>query len=1318
MAPSESVARSMLVRVAWCLALLLAGAGLLARLSPGLMAASPERLGTAKSSLVIVDTLVDESNGPGNGAGTSLREAIEAVDPGGTIEFAPALNGTIVLTLGTLTIDKSLSIIGPGPGVIAINGNAASRLFRIDAVAVDVELSGLSLLNGASSELYAGCGVHSSSPNARLENMVVSNHRATRFAGAIYNEGGMTLESVAVVGNLAFEGAGAIANLGTMTILDTRIADNGTSVTAGGIFMAGSTMTIRDSIIENNEADVAGGGISVHQGTARIERSILRNNRVFVPGGVGGGIYGLNGEVTNLVLVDTAVEDNRAPFAGGIASDGHLTLFDSTVSGNEAFEGSGGGIYLFDPGAFTTATEVVLVNTTISGNSAETSGGGVQAYPAFGAPFTLRNSTVSANSAGTTGGGLHDRRGAGNTTVHNTIIAGNQAVVGGPDVFSDSGALSSGGGNLIGDDSGSLGFGVAGDLVGTAVSPLDPMLFPLDYYGGRTRTHHPGVGSLAIDNGLSIDVTKKGHRDYLAVAGSEKATSPTLDQRGMPRVIGSAVDIGSVESIASFVVDVTDDADDGNYGVGQLALREAVRYVAPEGTVTFDPVVFGVPQTILFASVAGNDLLVNRPMTIVGPGRTLLTLDGQDGTRFFNVTGEDVTISGMRMTRGRDAFSVSDGGGGAVRCAGSMVLDDVEIDDCHAAGGGAVMNYGSTIIRNSDIHSNTADGFGGGIASSLGSFLRIEDSRIAFNDASLWGSGVHSNALELEVERCLFKENTTVSQDSVYGGAIYIYGWPILPKSTIVDSTFEGNRAEWGGAIQGVGELFVHGSAFVGNEATQWEGGGLSVHGTVLFSNTTIANNTSRRGGGGIASSLVLTLVNCTIVGNRSTLERGGGVYIYSYEEPESTIANSIIALNTSAVGPPDVSIFGDVVTSGGGNLIGDGTGTTIFVAAGDQVGTAADPIDPTLSDLDFFGGPTPTLALLPGSPAIDAGLNVHVNATTMREVSPGTFTDQRGLPANRIVNGTVDIGAFETGDFDGDGIPDLVENSVPSRSARWADGNGDGVNDSIQPKVRSARNPVTQHFVTLDFSAAESVVSSDLIDEPAHSGEVDPDDFPRGWYTFAITVPAAGGSTTVDIYHESDPGLQSTLGYGPTPAIPSAHLYDFNFAGGIGATYPGFPTDMSRIRLTVRDGAAGDHDLDAANATIVHVGAQGVSSTTLAHVVAFEATAPVAGAPITIRWETAAEIDTIGFHLHRAELVGGTFLRGERVNVAIIPAEGTETSGAVYQFMDYAPLYAEGEAQAYFLEDLDVHGKSGRHGPAIVTIKSTDTSVLEWTLY
>jgi hypothetical protein len=109
---------------------------------------------------------------------------------------------------------------------------------------------------------------------------------------------------------------------------------------------------------------------------------------------------------------------------------------------------------------------------------------------------------------------------------------------------------------------------------------------------------------------------------------------------------------------------------------------------------------------------------------------------------------------------------------------------------------------------------------------------------------------------------------------------------------------------------------------------------------------------------------------------------------------------NTIVGLNQASQAPD----FSGNFTAASHNLLEDGTGSNLPPGDpgpnGNLVGTAAHPIDPMLGPLARNGGPTRTMALLPGSPAIDAG--------TSRGAPP---TDQRGQP-----RGTPpDIGAYET---------------------------------------------------------------------------------------------------------------------------------------------------------------------------------------------------------------------------------------------------------------------------------------------------------------
>ena len=105
------------------------------------------------------------------------------------------------------------------------------------------------------------------------------------------------------------------------------------------------------------------------------------------------------------------------------------------------------------------------------------------------------------------------------------------------------------------------------------------------------------------------------------------------------------------------------------------------------------------------------------------------------------------------------------------------------------------------------------------------------------------------------------------------------------------------------------------------------------------------------------------------------------------------TIANTIVAGNSAFNGPDVLGTF----ASQGNNLIGATDGSSGWVGS-DLTGTLAQPLNPLLAPLGYYGGPTQTMALLPGSPAIGAG------------AASGITTDQRGFS----LDSPIDIGAFQ----------------------------------------------------------------------------------------------------------------------------------------------------------------------------------------------------------------------------------------------------------------------------------------------------------------
>ena len=347
----------------------------------------------------------------------------------------------------------------------------------------------------------------------------------------------------------------------------------------------------------------------------------------------------------------------------------------------------------------------------------------------------------------------------------------------------------------------------------------------------------------------------------------------------------------------------------------------------------------------------------NTPVTIDftnGPGTILLTggvleFNEESGAGLITLNGNNQNITINAQGESEDfAFS-----GGS-----QVAMESLTITGGASADGGAIYNGGTLTVSNS----------------------------------TLSGSSALDNGDDYEAS----------------GGAIYNDG-----TLTVSDSTFSGNSAsDYGGAIVSGGTLTVSGSTFSGNTASYGNGGAIDNNGILTVSNSTFSGNIATNGGGGaICTSYVgstLTLLDSTVSAN-SAGGFGGGIEIF---QSTATITNSIIAGNTSVYNGPDID--GAVVDSSSYNLIGNGTGMTGIsnASAGNQVGAGSSPINPLLAPLGNYGGPTQTMPLLPGSPAIDAGsnsLSVDANGNPLT-------TDQRGQP--RIVNTTVDSGAFESQGF------------------------------------------------------------------------------------------------------------------------------------------------------------------------------------------------------------------------------------------------------------------------------------------------------------
>jgi CSLREA domain-containing protein len=241
----------------------------------------------------------------------------------------------------------------------------------------------------------------------------------------------------------------------------------------------------------------------------------------------------------------------------------------------------------------------------------------------------------------------------------------------------------------------------------------------------------------------------------------------------------------------------------------------------------------------------------------------------------------------------------------------------------------------------------------------------------------------------------------TISGVTVTGGNVSGNGGGIENDGTLtlLDSVISANQAsgQGGGLFNAsTGNLTLTGSTLDGNRAGA-EGGGIANSGNLTSVNTTVTGNTSAIAGGGIYNQgIVITANNLTIAANQASQ----GADVTNASPGVFNFSNTILASNLASAAP-DCS---GELASQGYNLLQNPSGCTLTgITTGNLVGQNAQ-----LGPLQDNGGATPTMALLPTSPAIDAGNPITPGSTP----TSCATSDQRGVARPQAY--VCDIGAFE----------------------------------------------------------------------------------------------------------------------------------------------------------------------------------------------------------------------------------------------------------------------------------------------------------------
>jgi predicted outer membrane repeat protein len=533
----------------------------------------------------------------------------------------------------------------------------------------------------------------------------------------------------------------------------------------------------------------------------------------------------------------------------------------------------------------------------------------------------------------------------------------------------------------------------------------------------------------------------------------------TLRQRQLGMAVSFALAAGLAHAGATITVNSADDDAASTFCNLRNAIASAVNGASTANCVGQVTGAYADPDTIQFAAGFANTTITlsqgafvidGVAIDLVGSGQTIdagglspvfsiannstfsasgVTLTGghsaTDGGAIHVGGGSALTLSNSTVAK---SYSATYGGGLTVSAGASLTLNasTVSSNSAHTRGGGIYAKNATLSIANSIITGNHADDDGGGIYG-YGGAATIDMTTISNNTATGKGGGViggHTATLSLgqsivsgnsgkraggiyvcysssgTLRKSTIAGNTALCQSNAFcGGGIYVYASTI----DVIDSTISGNASQGSNNYQA--------------------GGAYVFDSTATFVNSTISANTVMGNSylsGGLwelhrtVDSGSLTLINSTVA-NNSAASYNNGTYVtggmaagISPKDPSYTgaltLANTIVSTNTPAA--QEVLVSASVALDTSYSLFGTALDVGPFNdAANHNVFSDA----PGLGALANNGGPTRTMALLAGSPALRAG-----SAALAVFNSVPLYFDQRGANYTRNFSGTVDIGAYQ----------------------------------------------------------------------------------------------------------------------------------------------------------------------------------------------------------------------------------------------------------------------------------------------------------------
>lgn len=1071
----------------------------------------------AGPELFWVTTAADELNAvSADGAGISLREVLRDAFAGGGATFdtnvfngSPASTITLSNSLGEIVLAKNATIDASARvgGVTISGGSGSNRIFSVSP-GTQVTLADLSLRGGD------GYGA-----------VLPGN------GGAVLNEGVLTLTRCSLASNTAPVAGGAIYNSFSLAVLNSTLARNA-SVDGGGVYNAGGLVSITHSTVATNTATGSGGGVYVNGGSLAAANSIIANNSAPTgPDVLNLGTFNRTGANIVRSVANFGTLSGTTP----LTSDPKLRTLRSV----------GGALCmppLYDSPALDAAVGSTATNDQRRGARPVAAGFLATNVADLGAIELQRIAYVVTNGTDT---GLGTLRAGVTATATNgpdaTWITFAPALNAATIVLTNELGVT----NLLVIDAVALpnGLTVDGGPGGNRIFRLTPQQY-LTLRGLRLV----GGGGTSVSGGA---INSLGNLHLIGCSVS--SNSATAEGGGIYAGAGSlriefslfsynqAPNGGGVYAVGPFHFEnSTFSANVGQGGgielLGATGLLHHITVARNTNSVSTAAGIYASDSAITTAySIAYGNVSSVGAFDVQLPSGSIEVIE-------YNLFGSDsistVTGSGILINNDPLLGPLADNGGPTLSHAllpGSIALDlafssSLSLDQrglprfregngmvgVYSDLGAVEMQTPPALGAEQQLVTTTADEFDAFGVLGAGRSLReavndpLPSGQVAFDPALFNGEPGDRIVLSNALGQIILSNNVQILAAPIPGG-VTVDGGPgsnrifrvaagvtaRVERLTLTGGGGYPDNAN-GGAIRNEGHLTLANCLVVSNRS-DFSAGGIDNRRFLLLADSTIAFNGSVSGGGGIENNVSATLLiasNSTFYGNDARAGQGGGLR-------NNTSTTSLLAHCTFTEN------LATNFLSGGGIFIGGGTVTLVNSIVASNRATSNPDIagspslsganitggNPRLAPLGHYGGLTPTVALLPGSPA----RNASVGSTRT--------VDQRGFPTV----GTPDIGAYEAGTVSNYNawIWESLTNALADHSA-GADVDGDFVSNGDEWSALT--DPGNGNvFLSATFTPGTQVAFQSVTNRTYRLQQADT---AFGIWSNAVSAPIAGDGT------------------------------------------------------------------------------------------------------------------------------------------------------------------------------------------------------------